>query len=68
MKLKDYAKQLQVLADKYPNALVITSSDDEGNSYGEVVYSPAAGKFKNGEWEPFDNDSATAKPNAVCLN
>ena len=69
MKLKDYIKQLNEIAKKYPNLTVITSSDDEGNSFHEVVYSPAVGRFTGRcEFEPFDGDAASPKPNAVCLN
>ena len=38
MKLKEYAKVIAVLAEKYPNAKVIFSIDDEGNAYNEVFY------------------------------
>lgn len=40
MKLKDYVKLLQEIAKENPNALVITSADEEGNSYIPVMYKP----------------------------
>lgn len=64
MKLKDYIKQLQVIAKTHPNATVVYSSDEEGNSYSEVVYSPTLGRF-DGERE---FDDATSYKNAVCIN
>jgi UDP-N-acetylglucosamine 2-epimerase len=65
MKLKQYIKKLQKLADKYPDVAVIYSSDDEGNGYSFVQYDPSVGEFKNGY--EFDNELVT-EFNAVCLN
>jgi hypothetical protein len=41
MKLKDYIKQLQEIANKHPNIEVAYSSDDEGNRFDYVRYNPA---------------------------
>lgn len=65
MKLKDYIEDLQKLATKYPELVVVTASDDEGNSYGEVNYSPSVGHFDGNE---FDVSSVRKPANAVCLN
>ena len=64
MKLKEYIKKLEKIAKKNPNALVITSSDDEGNDFHEVVFDPTLGNFKDREFDPESGE----KPNAVCLN
>lgn len=63
--MKQYAEEVAEVAKKYPNAIVISSSDDEGNSFNPVFYSPTAGHYneKTGE---FDSDKK--KVNAVCIN
>lgn len=63
MKLKNYIVKLQKLADKYPDATVVYSSDEEGNSFKEVVYAPTAGDF---DGESFEGDAQ--RVNAVCVN
>ena len=66
MNLKQYAKKLNELAEKYPNAKVIYSIDEEGNGYNEVIYTPSACKFENGE---VDCDGLSVKDvNAVIIN
>ena len=68
MKLKEYAKVIAVLAEKYPNAKVIFSIDDEGNAYNEVFYHPTPGHFDNVmEFEPV-GDVKKVKVNAICIN
>ena len=66
MKLKEYLAPLQEICNKYPNLKVIYSSDEEGNNFDEVFYTPTVGKFKNGEFEAVEGDDA--KPNAICVN
>jgi hypothetical protein len=72
MKLKDYIKKLQKLAEKYPNATVCYSSDSEGNSFESVVYNPGAGCFDKQDRrfdheDTFEEDDGL-KVNAVCIN
>jgi len=65
MKLKEYIENLSNLIKDNKaatNYIVVTSSDDEGNSYREVEYLPSLGRFKEDE---FDSEG---KPNAVCVN
>lgn len=62
MKLKAYAAKLAKLAEKYPDANVVHSKDDEGNGFGEVIYDPTAGTFAEGEFSKSEN------VNAVCVN
>jgi hypothetical protein len=64
MKLKDYIANLTKLAKKYPNATVLYASDEEGNSYQEVVYDASAGTYDDNGFDASLNDKA----NAVCLN
>ena len=66
MKLKDYMKKLEKIATENPEALemtVITSSDDEGNCFKRVFYSPSVGNFQDGMFE-----ADLKEVNAVCLN
>jgi hypothetical protein len=64
MKLKDYIKKLQDLADQHPNAIVVYASDSEGNSFHTVGYDPSVGHW---DGESFENDEER-KNNAVCIN
>lgn len=64
MKLKAYAAKIQALAEKFPNARVIYSSDDEGNNFSEVAHEPTPGHFVKS-----DNEFQDCSPvNAVCVN
>lgn len=65
MKLSEYANFVAILAKKYPDAKVIYAADEEGNYFEEVHYAPSLGQFEDGE---FDNEPATGKMNAVCIN
>lgn len=67
MKLKQYAAELNKLVEKYPNAKVVCSADDEGNSYGEVVFAPQLCYFREGEIL-LNDDLEELKPNAVLIN
>jgi len=64
MKLKEYIEALQRIANMYPNVTVVSSSDEEGNSFSKVVYGPTVGMFRN---EKFSCEPGQ-KINAVCLN
>ena len=64
--LSEYISRLQEIHSEYPNAAVIYSSDDEGNSFNTVYYPPTVGNFtKDGD---FHTDVTKSKINAVCIN
>jgi hypothetical protein len=71
MKLKEYIKKLQKVAETHPNVTVIYSKDDEGNEFSELNYSPSLGNFWDDSFlsddgtEEFKNEYEI---NAVCLN
>ena len=71
MKLKKYLETLNAMVQANPALLeleVIYSSDDEGNHYDKVHYTPSPGKFvDNGYGGEFDPDDAH-KHNAICIN
>jgi hypothetical protein len=62
--IAEYAKRINALAEKYPNATLVYSSDDEGNSYSELFTMPHVGHFSvEGEF-----DSESDEVNAICIN
>lgn len=66
MKFEQYVKALNNLLKDNPAAkeyIVVAASDDEGNGFNPVHYSPAIGFYEDREFET-GGDSA----NAVCLN
>ena len=73
MTIRTYIKKLQKLADKYPNAKVVYSSDEEGNVFGPLVYSPTSGCFNDDlfvEESQFKKlkEFHNLKVNSICLN
>jgi len=82
MNLKEYAESINKLAEKYPDVLVVSASDDAGNSFQKVNYAGTLGFFE-GEYHGTFVDERTVKkypeeesyeqyvgkqPNAVCIN
>ena len=63
MKLKSYIKELQKIAEKYPEAQVVYSADEEGNDFFLVEFEPTIGYF---DGNTFSQDETTI--NAVCVN
>lgn len=68
MNIKDFAANIQRLAKKYPDAIVVYSSDSEGNGFSEVDYGPTPGYFDpcSQQWdtEPVDGEGIRA----ICVN
>jgi len=81
MNFKEYLEKLNAFAKENPESLgfvVVSSSDDEGNSYNKVHYDPSLGHYDgeyNGDWhseenikdepEEYEDD---IKLNSVCIN
>jgi len=68
MTLKDYMHQLIEIVEANPEALeceVLAATDDEGNQFNPVYYSPCLGNFVNGT---FFVEEDNTPPNAICLN
>jgi hypothetical protein len=64
MTLGDYIKVLKGIEKLHGSKLVLVSaSDEEGNSFSEVYYSPTPGRF-NGD--QFEDDAK--KPTHLCVN
>lgn len=76
MKLEEHIKNLQEIAQKYPNLDVVYSADDEGNSYGKIHYSPRVGSYNSGEreWIPeslfsdYEGDEENDNENKLIVN
>lgn len=73
MNLNTYIQQLMDIRSKYGGDLeVVYSTDEEGNSFGKVFYSPTVGCLSN--TDHFEIDDHTEKfakynkINAVCIN
>lgn len=70
MKLRELIKKLSKLDQ---NAIVIYSSDDEGNTHDKVIYSPSEGYYSSGEFysaEELKEEGLLKKDfkKVVCIN
>lgn len=69
--LKEYANELNRCTEQYPDALVVSASDEEGNSFSLVGFSPTLGHYSNRDFESVDEEvtgEETPEINAVCIN
>jgi len=68
MTLKEYAKYINDLAQKYPDLPVVYSRDDEGNWFQKIHYQPSVGFLDaDGNFIALE-EAPNEKPNAVCVN
>ena len=82
MTLKEYAESINKLAEKYPDILVVYSSDDEGNNFQKVHNTGTLGFFdgdyhgdfisiehikEDPEYEMY-KPYVNKEPNVVCIN
>lgn len=67
MKLKQFAKNINELLEKYPNAIVVYASDGEGNHFNEVFYEPSPGYIEENEFT-HEHYLVKTKVNAICIN
>lgn len=72
MKLKDYVKKLQELAEKLPDLEVVYAVDEEGNAFHPVLWEPSLGHYidEDSGFVPIDDieDPEEEIVNAVCVN
>ena len=66
--LSTFIKRCQQLMKNHGDLPCVTSSDDEGNSFGAVWYTPSAGHHEDTEFTPSDDMSKEQSVNCVCLN
>ncbi len=65
MKLKEYVKNLTDLLETRPETAeydVVTSTDDEGNGFNLVHYTPTVGHYEDRDF------TEEQEINAVCVN
>jgi uncharacterized protein YnzC (UPF0291/DUF896 family) len=70
MKLREYLANLNAMVknnEKLLDCAVVTSSDDEGNEYNEVNFTPSAGIMEGGSFDN-SNNGPDDIPTTVCLN
>lgn len=71
MKIKSYIKKLQKLAERYPNAVLVAASDDEGNSFNEVNFGPTYFLWDSADNQVYyvdDEDKPEKLVDAIVLN
>jgi len=79
MILTEFAAIINELALKYPNALVVGASDDEGNDFRICHNEPTPGHYNDREWHSEENlkdinlerENDGEEPlelNSVCIN
>ena len=66
-KLSELIRELKQIKDKHGDLPLCHSSDDEGNSFHEVLYSPTPMKMKKTKYS-LDFISDSQKPNYICIN
>ena len=67
MKFKEHVEKMNDLLKKRPEIAdfkVVSSSDDEGNSFNHVVYFPAIGAYDEEEKDFVEGK----EDNSVCIN
>ena len=67
LKIKEVIAYLKKAEKRYGNMPCVAASEDEGNSFNQVLFSPTAMKLSddghgNLEWESDEN------PNYICIN
>jgi hypothetical protein len=80
MKVSNFIEKLEKIKEEYGDLQLVYSSDDEGNRFEKVHYSPSAGCYveQSGEWlggvdleeknDELDKDEEQFKFNSVCIN
>jgi hypothetical protein len=75
MTLKEFIENLNKFVAENPETLemqVVTSKDDEGNSFNLVHYEPSKGIFEDRDFISFeqyeDFERESSETNAVCIN
>lgn len=73
MKLSEYIKNLESILKENGDLEVIYASDDEGNSYDKIYFTPSVGHYNSEEKEYFQEGESMEEMelteiNAVCVN
>tara|TARA_Y100001972_G_C7454502_1_gene232373 strand:- start:199 stop:441 length:243 start_codon:yes stop_codon:yes gene_type:complete len=75
-KLSQIIKELKELKTEFGDLPIVTSIDDEGNGFNEVLYSPTPMKFEDTKyglellWEHLEKlpNRRENKPTHICIN
>lgn len=69
MTLSEFSCKIDRLAAKYPDAIVVAASDEEGNSFNEIDVEPWVGYFDE-DCNFSTKKSEVNKPakRAICVN
>ena len=75
-KLSQIIKELKSLKSEFGDLPIVTSTDDEGNDYIDVLFSPTPMKFKQTKyglellWEHLEEipNRRENKPTHICIN
>ena len=75
-KLSQIIKELKSLKSEFGDLPIVTSTDDEGNDYIDVLFSPTPKKFKQTKyglellWEHLEEipNRRENKPTHICIN
>lgn len=71
MILKEYIQHLLDIVDKNPEYngfTVVSASDDEGNDFQPVHYTPSIGFYDEDEREFANDEEYSERFNAICIN
>jgi len=71
MTFKEYIAQCNKVLEQNPETadfIVVSSSDEEGNSYSPVYYTPTIGFYENGDWTEAESCEEEQEVNSVCIN
>jgi hypothetical protein len=66
MKISEMIVNLVEVLEKWGDLDVVYSSDEEGNSFHKVAYTPSVGFFKDNEFD--STEEGDEETNAVCIN
>lgn len=69
MTIKEYLRELKVLAKKYPDAEVVFACDGAGSMFERLKYFPGEGHYENEENNfVYHGEDAELEINAICVN
>ena len=68
MKIKRFAAQIAKLAKEHPNLEVVSSKDEEGNSFEPVYFDPTIGNFDGISNFTSSSSFPDLEVNSICIN
>tara|TARA_Y100000593_G_C4218134_1_gene290357 strand:+ start:648 stop:854 length:207 start_codon:yes stop_codon:yes gene_type:complete len=68
MKLKEYVRYLNAMANEHPDVEVVYACDEEGNRFSKTYFAPSLGHLNGDYFEDQKDLDDKSKINVVCLN